>query len=131
MFLEAISWYYASEIFPTHLRAKGMTLGVIGFCLIDILWLELAPTAFASIAWKYYLVFICVSVVSAAVIFFTFPNTLHMPLEEVAKLFGDDDLVAVYQRDIHIDHEKHQVVEQAAETEDVRFGAESSKAHEA
>jgi MFS family permease len=131
MFLEAISWYYASEIFPTHLRAKGMTLGVVGFCLIDILWLELAPTAFASIAWKYYLVFICVSVVSAAVIFFTFPNTLHMPLEEVAKLFGDDDLVAVYQRDIHIDHEKHQVVEQAAETEDVRFGGEFSKTHEA
>ncbi|EXJ90151.1 hypothetical protein A1O3_03220 [Capronia epimyces CBS 606.96] len=133
LFLEAISWYYASEIFPTHLRSKGMTLGVIGFCLVDILWLELAPTAFATIGWKYYLVFICVSVVSAAFIFFTFPNTLHMPLEEVAKLFGDDDLVAVYQRDIHIDHEKHLVVEEAAEIEDVSAGtgtpSSSSKAH--
>lgn len=119
-FLEAISWYYASEIFPTHLRAKGMTIGVIGFCLVDILWLEIAPTAFATIGWKYYLVFICISVFSAAIIFFTFPNTLRLPLEEVAKLFGDEDLVAVYQKDIHIDHEKHQVLE---EVEEVTFPA--------
>lgn len=109
--LEAISWYYASEIFPTHLRAKGMTIGVVGFCLVDILWLELAPTAFARIGWKYYLVFICLSVLGAAVIYFTFPDTLRKPLEEIAQLFGDDDLVAVYQKDIHIDHEKHNVVE--------------------
>lgn len=111
LFLEAISWYYASEIFPTHLRAKGMTIGVIGFCLVDILWLELAPTAFATIGWKYYLVFICLSVLGAAIIYFTFPDTLHMPLEEVARLFGDEDLVAIYQKDIHIDPEKHEVLQ--------------------
>jgi len=117
LFLEGVSWYYASEIFPTHLRAKGMTIGVIGFALIDILWLELEPTAFATIGWRYFLVFVCISPFSAAIIYFTFPNTLRLPLEEVAKLFGDTDLVAVYQANIHIDHEKHQVV---AEAQDVQ-----------
>jgi len=111
LFIEGPSWYYASEIFPTHIRSKGMTINVIGFALINILWLEIAPTAFASIGWKYYLVFICISVFGAGTIFFTFPDTLRKPLEEVAALFGDDDLVAIYQNDIEIDHEKHKVVE--------------------
>ncbi|OCK75229.1 MFS transporter [Lepidopterella palustris CBS 459.81] len=110
LFLEGVSWYYASEIFPTHLRAKGMTITVVGFCLIDILWLEIAPTAITNIGWKYYLVFICLSVVGAAVIYLVYPDTLGKPLEEVAKLFGDDDLVAIYQQNIHIDHEKHEVI---------------------
>lgn len=120
LFLEAISWYYASEIFPTHLRAKGMTIGVVGFCLVDILWLELAPTAIGTIGWKYYLVFICLSVPGAFVIYFYFPDTLHKPLEEVAQMFGDDDLVAIYQKDIHIDHEKHTVIE-SEHQEDVQY----------
>lgn len=111
LFLEGPSFYYAAEIFPTHLRSKGMTIAVASFCIINILWLELAPTAFATIAWKYYLVFICLSLVGAAVIYFTFPDTLGLPLEEVARLFGDEDLVAVYQQDIHVDPMKHEVVE--------------------
>lgn len=111
LFLEGPSWYYAGELFPTHLRAKGMTINVIGFCLVDILWLELAPTAIAEIGWKYYLVFICVSVCGAVIVYITFPNTLHKPLEEVARLFGDDDLVAIYSTNIHVDTEKHEVVE--------------------
>lgn len=119
LFLEGPSWYYASELFPTHLRAKGMTIAVIGFCLVDILWLELAPTAVKQIGWKYYLVFICLSVCGAVIVFFTFPDTLHKPLEEVARLFGDDDLVAVYATNIHMDHEKHQVVEVEAVDDDV------------
>ena len=31
-----------------------------------------------------------------------FPDTNGMPLEEVAKLFGDEDEVAVYQAEINI-----------------------------
>ncbi|KAL4939227.1 hypothetical protein BDV06DRAFT_225198 [Aspergillus oleicola] len=82
--LEGPSWYYASEIFPTRLRAKGMTANVTSFCLINLLWLELAPTAFATIGWKFYLVFICIAVVGAAFIFFTFPDSLKQPLEKSA-----------------------------------------------
>ncbi|KAI9743673.1 MAG: hypothetical protein M1818_002989 [Claussenomyces sp. TS43310] len=119
LFLEGPSWYYASEIFPTHLRAKGMTIAVIGFCLVDILWLEVAPTAIAKIGWKYYLVFICLSVFGAAICYLTFPNTLQKPLEEVARLFGDDDLVAIYQQDIEAEHEKHEAEAGAEQHEHV------------
>jgi len=33
---------------------------------------------------------------------FFFPNTKGLPLEEVAALFGDEDEIAVYQREIDV-----------------------------
>ena len=101
LFCEGPSQYYTGEIFPTHLRAKSMTINVVAFCLIDILWLELAPTAFGHIGWMYYLVFCVLGFFGSIIIFFTFPDTLRKALEEVARLFGDEDLVGVYQEDIH------------------------------
>ncbi|KAL3474489.1 general substrate transporter [Aspergillus californicus] len=90
LFLEGPSWYYAGEIFPTHIRSKGMTLNVISFSATNLFWLELSPTAFANIHWRFHLVFICVSFCNALVIYFFFPDTLRRPLEEITLLFGDD-----------------------------------------
>jgi hypothetical protein len=100
LFLEGPTWYYPSELFPTHLRAKGITVAIIGMCVFNILWLAIAPTAFAHIGWKFYLVFISLSAVSSVIVYFVYPDTLHKPLEEVAQIFGDHDLVAIYQEDI-------------------------------
>ncbi|OAP56584.1 hypothetical protein AYL99_08696 [Fonsecaea erecta] len=91
---------YMGEIFPTHLRAKGMCAGVAMVALMNIVWLQSAPTAFATIGWKFYLCFIISSTIGAVVIWILFPDTNGLPLEEVAAIFGDADEVAVYQRDI-------------------------------
>ncbi|KAL6231990.1 general substrate transporter [Aspergillus navahoensis] len=90
LFLEGPTWYYVSEIFPTHIRAKGMTINIISLSCTNLLWLEVSPTAFGSIDWKFYLVFISLSVVGAVILYTVFPNTLRRPLEEIAELFGDD-----------------------------------------
>lgn len=45
---------------------------------------------------------------------FYFPDTNGLPLEEVAAIFGDSDEVAIYQRDIEIDFATHSVVEHPA-----------------
>jgi hypothetical protein len=42
-----VAFVYISEIFPTHLRAKGTCLGVATLALVNIMWLQAAPTAFA------------------------------------------------------------------------------------
>lgn len=44
--LDGTQFAYLGELFPTHLRAKGMSLGVAGICLMNIIWLQVAPTAF-------------------------------------------------------------------------------------
>lgn len=79
------------EIFPTHIRAKGVVVGVATICGINILWLQVAPIAFRTIEYKFYMVFCIPGAFAAAWLWFFFPNTLGIPLEEIAKIFGDAD----------------------------------------
>ena len=50
--LDGLQFTYISEIWPTHLRAKGMSMGVAMISLMNIMWLQAAPTAFEKIGWK-------------------------------------------------------------------------------
>lgn len=101
-FLNGMQFIYISEIWPMHLRAKGMSLGVAMISLMNIVWLQSAPTAFQNIGWYFYLFFIIPGTIGATIMWFFFPDTLGLPLEEVAAIFGDHEEVAGYMRDIHI-----------------------------
>ncbi|KAF2103327.1 general substrate transporter [Rhizodiscina lignyota] len=85
--VDATSYIYASEIFPTPARAKGLSFSITGLFVATIVFLEAAPTAFANIGWKYYLVFICITAVLLVVVFFWFPETKQKSLEEIHTLF--------------------------------------------
>jgi hypothetical protein len=107
MFLDGCSFWYVGEIFPSHLRAHGFALAMAGICLADIIWLGAAPTAFANIGWKYYLFFIIITAITTLTVFFKFPNTLNVPLEEVARFFGDANEIPnpPSEKDLHDNHE--------------------------
>lgn len=47
--LDGTQFSYLGELFPTHLRAKGVCLGVSMISLMNIMWLQAAPTAFNTI----------------------------------------------------------------------------------
>lgn len=47
--LDGTQFSYLGEMFPTHLRAKGVCLGVSVISLMNIIWLQAAPTAFNTI----------------------------------------------------------------------------------
>ncbi|KAI7977912.1 hypothetical protein EIK77_009452 [Talaromyces pinophilus] len=81
---------FYGEIFPNHIRAKGLTLAVSCRTLADLIYLESATSAFANIGWRFFLVFISVMVVGIIVMYFVLPETRGLPLEEVAALFGDE-----------------------------------------
>ncbi|KAK4616777.1 MFS-type transporter oryC [Fulvia fulva] len=102
-FLNGMQFIYISEIWPMHLRAKGMSLGVAMTSFMNIVWLQSAPTAMANIGWKYYLAFIIPGTIGAVVMWIYCPDTLGKPLEETAALFGDQDEVAAYMRNIATD----------------------------
>jgi MFS family permease len=98
LFLDGPTYFYIGEIWPTHLRAQGYSLGLGTLCLTQIIWGQAAPTAFAEIGWKYYIFFIIFAVLGCVVALLVFPNTLHKPLEETAAMFGDDEEVVIFQR---------------------------------
>jgi len=72
----------ATEIFPTHIRNQVSAVAIIGFFLADIHWLNLLPTATATIGWKYYLVFVSLAVVHTTYLFFALPEVCQDPMTE-------------------------------------------------
>ncbi|KAK5046770.1 hypothetical protein LTR84_007123 [Exophiala bonariae] len=88
--LGGVQYVYLGEIFPTHIRSKGMAIGTSGLALMNVIWLQVAPLAFQGIGWRFYLCFICPSTFAAVVIYFTLPDTRGLPLESVGALFGDE-----------------------------------------
>jgi MFS family permease len=89
-------YVYFAELFPNHLRNKGMTIGMAAISLMNIMWLQAAPTAFKNISWRFYLCFIIPAYLFAIVCWFFYPNTKGLALEEIAALFGDDVQQDVY-----------------------------------
>jgi (p)ppGpp synthase/HD superfamily hydrolase len=66
--------------------------------LSTIAYLEAAPTAFAKISWRYYLVFIIITAIHIPLIYYYFPETKGLSLEEIGEKFGDE--VAVHLTDL-------------------------------
>lgn len=87
---------FYGEIFPNHIRAKGLTLAIGARTLTDLVYLEAATTAFANIGWRFFLVFNGILTVGTVVMYFVLPETRGVPLEEVAAIFGDKDEVRSY-----------------------------------
>ncbi|KAH0837150.1 hypothetical protein AYO21_04611 [Fonsecaea monophora] len=78
-----------TEIFPSHLRSQATSYAVSAIFLMDVLWLELSPTAQATIGWKYYLVFVCLGIAHTVHIYFFLPDVrLTTPLPCIRTAHG-------------------------------------------
>ncbi len=71
--LECTGYVYGCEIWPTHLRSKGAAISYFGFYICSIWATAPAAQAFASIGWKYYMVFFAVTVA------LTIPCMFYLP----------------------------------------------------
>ncbi|KAH7124478.1 general substrate transporter [Dactylonectria macrodidyma] len=107
--IDTAGFVYYTEVFPNHLRAKGVSLAIFFSALADVAYLQAASTAFANIGWKFFLIFIIIPVIGTIYIALRFPETRGLPLEEVAMLFGDEDQVMVFSEDIQINHDSHKL----------------------
>lgn len=98
--IDATSYVYCSEIFPTHVRSEGMAWSMIGTFLSTILYVGVGPLALAEVKWKYYLLFISLTAIDIAVIWRWFPETKGLSLEEINSKFGDEVAVRLNDKDV-------------------------------
>ncbi|KAL7754948.1 hypothetical protein ACKLNR_014705 [Fusarium oxysporum f. sp. zingiberi] len=91
--MDASSYVYCAEIFPTSIRAQGVGFSVAGLFIMTLIYTQTAPTAFENVRWKYYLVFIILPWIGAFVMQKYFPETAGLSLEDIAVLFGDEAAV--------------------------------------
>ncbi|KAH6842603.1 general substrate transporter [Chaetomium sp. MPI-CAGE-AT-0009] len=82
------AWVYGSEIFPTAVRARGLSLaascGAAGAIIVAQIW----PVGIANIGSKIYFFFMAINLVSVPIIYLLYPETKGRPLEEMDALFG-------------------------------------------
>lgn len=78
---------YVSEIAPTNLRAKYLSLYWLSCACALCFNQYVNPVALAAIHWKYYIVYIGVLAVVIVVLWFLAPETKGLALEEVAGIF--------------------------------------------
>jgi MFS family permease len=95
-FLDASQFLYLSEIFPMHIRAEGMALGMSGLYLADIAVLIAGPIALEKIKWKFFLVFIIPTFLLLLCVYFFFPETKQRSLEDINAAFGETVAVRYY-----------------------------------
>lgn len=93
LFIDAASFIYSSEIYPTNIRSRGMALASFTYFVACITYVTPGATAIADIGWRYYLVFVCLTVISIIVIYFFYPETKRRSLEELAAYFGETVMV--------------------------------------
>lgn len=89
---DATSYIYASEIFPTPVRARGLAVSISGLFLATIIFLQCAPTAFATIGWRYYIVFIaCTSATLAFVLLYCPEVSLYQMKLSTSRYSADSE----------------------------------------
>lgn len=54
--LDITGFTYYGEVFPNHLRAKGVTVGIGGSAVVTLILTQVAETAFKNIGWRFFLV---------------------------------------------------------------------------
>ncbi|KAL1849896.1 hypothetical protein VTK73DRAFT_9790 [Phialemonium thermophilum] len=88
--IDVTTYVYTSEIFPTHIRSKGMAWSICAYFASLIIYLQVGPTAFNTIGWKFYLVFLVALFCFIVPLFFYFPESKGLSLEEISRIFGDE-----------------------------------------
>lgn len=136
-FCNTTMYLYVSEIFPTEIRSIGIGFSLFGQFAATIILLQTAPIGFAEVGWKYFLVVIVWSVLFVPAIYFFWPETARLSLEEIGKQFGDEVAVhitdATAEERAAVDQQltQHEIVEtkdnKALDTTDTAEEVQSSR----
>ncbi|KGO64626.1 Major facilitator superfamily domain, general substrate transporter [Penicillium italicum] len=78
---------YPAEILPFQLRAKGLAITLTTDSMACFFNQYINPVALSAIHWRYFTVYLGCLVIFGATIYFLFPETKGLSLEEVGRIF--------------------------------------------
>ncbi|QRW19105.1 Sugar (and other) transporter [Rhizoctonia solani] len=84
----SVTWTYGAEVLPVHIRSKGNALAAFSHFVFNIAVNQAAPTAFATIGYRFYALFIALNLCTAVMVWAYFPETKGLSLEEIADYSG-------------------------------------------
>jgi MFS family permease len=85
--IAVVPWAYVPEILPLHARAKGTAIGISSNWLWNFFVVMITPTIIDRLQWKAYLIFMATNLSFVPLVYFFYPETTNLTLEEVDYLF--------------------------------------------
>jgi len=85
-----IPWLYPPEIMPLTVRAKGVSLSTATNWLFNFIVGESTPVLQDAISWRLYPMHGLFCLCSFVLVFFLFPETKGVPLEDMDAVFGEE-----------------------------------------
>ncbi|PVI08632.1 hypothetical protein DM02DRAFT_722825 [Periconia macrospinosa] len=84
-----IPWLYPPEILPLSIRAKGASLSTATNWAFNWLVGEMTPILQEHIQWRLYLIHAFFCAASFVIVWFLYPETANVRLEDMNSIFGD------------------------------------------
>ncbi|KAL3482334.1 hypothetical protein BJX99DRAFT_242997 [Aspergillus californicus] len=82
-----VPWVYGPELLPMHVRTKGNAIGISANWLWNFFVAMIGPTLINDLQWKGYLIFMCLNLAFLPILYFYYPETANLSLEEIDSLF--------------------------------------------
>lgn len=89
-----IPWLYPPEILPLSIRAKGASMSTASNWLFNFMVGEVVPVLQHSMGWSMYLLPAFFSLASVILVYYVYPETKGVTLEEMDSIFGDHTLTS-------------------------------------
>ncbi|KAJ9396948.1 hypothetical protein DTO282F9_6202 [Paecilomyces variotii] len=85
--VNCIPWVYVPEILPLQARAKGTAIGISSDWLWNFVIVMITPVIISHLQWKAYLIFMCTNLAFIPLIYFFYPETANLTLEDIDYLY--------------------------------------------
>ncbi|KAF2173876.1 hypothetical protein M409DRAFT_48791 [Zasmidium cellare ATCC 36951] len=88
---QATVWVYPSEILPLKLRQRGSSISTACNWIFNFMIVYITPPAIRNIGYKTYIIFAVLNATWVPIIYFVYPETKGLALEDVDRLFARTD----------------------------------------
>ncbi|CAF9903886.1 MAG: hypothetical protein GOMPHAMPRED_000597 [Gomphillus americanus] len=89
---QATVWVYPPEILPLRIRQTGTAIATACNWIINFMVVQITPVGIANIGWKYYIIYAIFNACFVPIIYFFYPETKGLELEDVDRLFAGDSI---------------------------------------
>lgn len=87
MSANCVPWVYVSEILPLAARTRGAAIGVSSNWLWNFTVVMITPIIINRLQWKAYLIFTATNLLFVPLVYFYYPETSNVRLEDIDEIF--------------------------------------------
>ncbi|KAF2093007.1 general substrate transporter, partial [Rhizodiscina lignyota] len=90
--INVVPWVYGPEILPLEARTRGTAISVSAHWLWNFFIVMITPVLINRIGYKTYILFTCTNAAFVPIIWYFYPETGNMSLEDIDSLFLPEDM---------------------------------------